>query len=168
MPCLVLLTNMRRKQVLSVELPQCIVPSGSSTMGEWVGEEWCCRRDVAERGPLVASEEELEVLGSQGLHGSVVRVDRRVDHIRLLLLEENHAAFDRVLDTETCDDARTRLANAMATIGRLPLSSRVPPPVIHLSVRTPNHYGHGSMHIRIDNEDARGLGQVEGNASSLE
>ena len=128
-------------QVLSMDLRQCINWSGGTKKkrkGDG-GEEWWQREDVGERGTLVASEEELEVLGSQGLHRSVVRVDGRVDHVCLLLLEENHATLDGILNAKTCDDARTCLANAVATIGRLPLSSRVPPPVIHMSVRTRGH-----------------------------
>jgi hypothetical protein len=76
---------------------------------------------------LVAAEKELEVLGRQRLHGGVIRVDRRVDHVRLFLLEEDHAALHRVLDAETGDDAGTRLADSVASICRLPLGGWVPP-----------------------------------------
>lgn len=50
-----------------------------------------------------------------------------MNHVRLLLLDENHAAFHRVLDAEPGDDAWPSLTDTMTSISRLPLGSGVPP-----------------------------------------
>jgi len=76
---------------------------------------------------LSTTEQELQVLGCQLVHGNLVIVDGAADHIGFLLLQKNHARLDRVFDAKSSDDARTRLANAMASIGRLPFSGGVPP-----------------------------------------
>jgi hypothetical protein len=72
-------------------------------------------------------EQELKILGSQGLHGGIIRVDGRVDHAGLLLLKMYNSALNRILNAETGNGTRTSLSNAMATICRLPLCSRIPP-----------------------------------------
>lgn len=76
---------------------------------------------------LGTAEEELHVLRCQGVHRFVVAVYRGVDHVRLLLLDKNHSALDRVLDAESGDGAGAGLTNAVATVSRLPLSSGIPP-----------------------------------------
>lgn len=79
-------------------------------------------------GVLVTAEQELHILGTQRLHGLVVGINSRVNHVRLLLLDEHHSALDRVFDAESRNGAGSRLADAVAAIGRLPFCSRVPPP----------------------------------------
>ena len=69
----------------------------------------------------------MEVLRGKRLHGGVIRVDGRVDHVGLLLLQQDHTALDRVLDAETSDDTGARLPDTVASIGRLPLGGWVPP-----------------------------------------
>lgn len=65
---------------------------------------------------LRATEQELHVLGRQLFHRRLVIVNCAVDHVSLLLLQHDHARFDRVFDAETCDDTWPLLADAMATI----------------------------------------------------
>lgn len=76
---------------------------------------------------LSATEQELHVLWSELLHGGLVGVDRRVDHVSFLFLEHDDSRFNRVFDTQTSDNARALLSDTMTTIGRLPLGGRVPP-----------------------------------------
>lgn len=45
-------------------------------------------------GRSAAPEQELEILGSERFHGSIIRVDRRVDHVGFLLLKKNHTTLD--------------------------------------------------------------------------
>lgn len=71
---------------------------------------------------LVTPEKELQILWAQSVHSGVVRVDRRVNHVCLLLLKQYHAALYRILDTETSDTTGASLADAMASIRRLPFS----------------------------------------------
>ena len=68
----------------------------------------------------------MHILRRQLLHRCLVVVDRAVDHVGFLLLQHDHARLDRIFDAETSDDTWTLLANTMASIGRLPFSSRVP------------------------------------------
>jgi hypothetical protein len=78
---------------------------------------------------LGTAEQELHVLGSQLLHGNLVLVDCAVDHVRLLLLQHDHARLDRVFNAQASDDTRPLLTDTVATIGRLPFGCWVPPPV---------------------------------------
>ena len=68
-------------------------------------------------GSLVSPEKELHVFGSQLLHGDIIIVDCRRNHVGLLLLKQDHARLDRVFDAQTRDNAGTLLADTMATIG---------------------------------------------------
>lgn len=76
---------------------------------------------------LGASEKELHILRAQSIHRFVICIDSGVDHTRLLLLDQYHSALDGIFNTKTRDGAGSSLSNAMATIGRLPLSCRIPP-----------------------------------------
>jgi hypothetical protein len=78
---------------------------------------------------LRTTEEKLHVLGGERFHGLVVRVDSGVNHVSLLLLNQHHSTFDRILDTQAGDRAGPGLSNAMASISRLPLSSWIPPSI---------------------------------------
>jgi len=79
--------------------------------------------------PLGAAEQELHVLGCQLLHGDFVLVDCAVDHVRLLLLQHDHARLNRVFNAQARDDTRPLLTDAVATISRLPFGCWVPPSV---------------------------------------
>jgi len=59
----------------------------------------------------------------------LVIIDGAIDHVCLLLLKQDHSRFDGIFDAKAGDDAGTALTDAMATVGRLPFSSGVPPPV---------------------------------------
>lgn len=96
----------------------------------------------------VATEQELHILRCQALHGGLVSVYGRINHIRFLLLEQHHARLDRILDTETGDRARASLADTMTTVCALPFGGRIPP--------------------GVNNEDFGGLSQVERYTTSLE
>lgn len=74
-----------------------------------------------------SSEQELHVLGCKLLHGNFVSIYRALDQVRLLLLQHDDPTLDTILDTEAGNDTRAFLADAVATIGRLPFGSRVPP-----------------------------------------
>ena len=76
---------------------------------------------------LGAAEQELHVLGCQLLHGDFVLVDCAVDHVRLLLLQHNHARLNRIFNAQACNDTRPLLTDTVATIGRLPFGCWVPP-----------------------------------------
>lgn len=78
-------------------------------------------------------EQELEILWRQGLHGSIIRVDGRIDHRGLLLLKLNDSTLDGVFNAKTGNGTRTGLSNAVAAICGLPLSGRVPP-TRHVSI----------------------------------
>lgn len=80
---------------------------------------------------LGTAEEELHVLRCQGVHRFVVAVYRGVDHVRLLLLDQDHSAFNGVLDAESRDGAGTSLTNTVATVGRLPFSGGIPPAILN-------------------------------------
>lgn len=76
---------------------------------------------------LVSSKEELKILRSERLHGSIIRVDCGVDHTGLLLLKKYHATFDGILDAKSSNGTRSRLSNAVASVSRLPLRGGIPP-----------------------------------------
>lgn len=65
---------------------------------------------------LATPKQELKVLRGKRFHGTIIRIDRRVDHVSFLLLEKHHATLDRILDAKTRDGTRTGLPNTMATI----------------------------------------------------
>jgi hypothetical protein len=77
----------------------------------------------------LASEQELHVLLRQVLNGGVIGVDSAANHSRLLFLQQNHARLDGVFNDEALNGAIAVLSDAVAAVGRLPLSSRVPPTV---------------------------------------
>ena len=85
---------------------------------------------------LGAAEQELHVLGCQLLHGDLVLVDCAVDHVRLLLLQHDHARLDGVFNAQASDDTRPLLTDTMATVSRLPFGCRVPPSVNRVSRET--------------------------------
>jgi hypothetical protein len=82
---------------------------------------------IKKQADLGTTEQELQVLRGQLVHGDFVVVDSAADHVGLLLLKQNHTRFDRVFDTETRDDARASLTNAVAAVSGLPFRRRVPP-----------------------------------------
>ena len=86
---------------------------------------------------LSTTEQKLHILRRQTLHSTLIRVDSRIDHIRLLLLQQDHSTLNRILNTQSCDRARTGLSNTMTTISGLPFSSRVPPSVDMLATYIP-------------------------------
>lgn len=69
----------------------------------------------------------MKIFRTQRLHRCVVGVDRAIDHIGFLLLQEDHTTLDGVLNTETGDGTGARLADSVASIGRLPLRRGIPP-----------------------------------------
>lgn len=85
---------------------------------------------------LGAAEQELHVLRCQLLHGDLVLVDCAVDHVRLLLLQHDHARLDGVFNAQASDDTRPLLTDTMATVSRLPFGCRVPPSVNRVSRET--------------------------------
>lgn len=89
--------------------------------------------NVEEVQALRATEQELHVLRRQLFHRRLVFVDGAVDHVGLFLLQHDHARLNRVFDAKACDDTRTLLPDAVATISGLPLSGRVPPSVRNVS-----------------------------------
>lgn len=78
---------------------------------------------------LVSAEQKLKILGFQRVQCDIVRVDRRVNHLCLLLLQLDDSTFNRVLDAKTRDDHGSGLSNSVDTISRLPLSGWVPPTI---------------------------------------
>ena len=78
---------------------------------------------------LTSSKQKLHILRRQLLHCHLIIVNRPVNHIRLLLLQQHHPALDTIFNTQTRDDARAFLADTMTSICRLPLCGRVPPSV---------------------------------------
>jgi hypothetical protein len=86
---------------------------------------FCFRQD--ERYALGPAEQELHVLGAQLLHSDGIVVDSPVDHIRLLLLQEDHPRLDRVFNAESRDDTGAFLADTVAAVGGLPFCGWVPP-----------------------------------------
>ncbi len=98
-----------------------------------MGETGVCRKsscastEASGTMRLSSAEQELEILGAQLLHSHLVVVDTGTNHASFLLLEQDHTRLDGVFDAETRDDTRALLADAVATVGGLPLCSRVPP-----------------------------------------
>jgi hypothetical protein len=76
---------------------------------------------------LGTAEQELQIFRTEAIHSNLVVVDRSSNHSCLLLLQCNHTRLNTILDAETGNDTRATLTDTMATIGRLPLSSGVPP-----------------------------------------
>jgi len=65
---------------------------------------------------LRAPEKKLHIFGCQLLHRDLVVIDGAVNHVRLLLLQQDHARLDRVLDAEARDDAGTFLADSVTSV----------------------------------------------------
>ena len=118
---------------------------------------------------LAASEEELHVFRRQFLHCDLVIVDGSVDHVGFLLLQQDHAALDRVFDTEARDDARTFLADTMAAIGRLPFCGWIPPSVVHnCQYASGAIEWQGIVDLRVNNEHSRCFCKVESYTSRFQ
>lgn len=83
--------------------------------------------NIIKEQSLSSTEQELHILGRQLLHRRAIIVDSAIDHIRLLLLEQDHARLDRVLDAQSRDDTGPLLPDTMASVCALPLRGRVPP-----------------------------------------
>lgn len=110
---------------------------------------------------LGPAEQELHVLWAQLLHSDCIVVDCPVDHVRLLLLQEDHTRLDRVFNTESRDDTRAFLTDTVAAIGGLPFCGRVPPSMWTLAwfaqkrrmSRSSARSGLRRIDVRINNED---------------
>ena len=96
------------------------IPKKMARFAEFGYQSFPCYNLKLTAQGLISSEKELQIFGAQRVHGCVVRVDSGVDHVSLLLLQENHPALNRVLDAQAGDAAGTGLANAVASICRLP------------------------------------------------
>ncbi len=114
--------------------------------------------------PLGPTEEELQVLRCQLVHGNLVVVDGAVDHVGFLFLQQDHARLDRVLDAKARDDAWAPLSDSVAAVSALPFGSRIPPADTVRKMTVVKVV----CNLRIDNVDSGGLGEIEGNASCLE
>lgn len=78
---------------------------------------------------LVAAEQKLHILRRELLHSNLIIINGAINHMSFLLLQHDHARFNRVFNAKTCDNTRTFLANAMTAVSGLPFSGRVPPSV---------------------------------------
>jgi hypothetical protein len=78
---------------------------------------------------LRTTEKELHILWGKRFHSLVVGVDSRMNHVGLLLLDQHHSALNRIFNAKAGNRAGSSLADTMASIGRLPFGSRVPPPI---------------------------------------
>lgn len=78
---------------------------------------------------LGPTEQELHILWAQLLHGDGIIVDSPVDHVRLLLLQEDHTRLDRVFNAKSRDDTGALLSDTVAAVGGLPFCGRIPPSV---------------------------------------
>ena len=94
-------------------VPSPAPPHSQSKGKQRKATQWKAKR--SQSFPLRAPEQKLHVLRRQFLHRDLVVVDGAVDHVRLLLLEQDHARLDRVLDAEARDDAGAFLADSMAS-----------------------------------------------------
>ena len=65
---------------------------------------------------LGASKQELHVLRRELVDGRLVAIDSSVDHVRLLLLQHDHAGLDGVFDAQAGDDAGAALTDAVAAV----------------------------------------------------
>lgn len=99
------------------------------------------RESVVEHGcdqkqprSLTAAEQKLHILRRELLHGNLIIIDSAINHMRLLLLQHDHARFNRVFNAKTCDNTRTFLANAMTAVSGLPFRGWVPPSIERVSV----------------------------------
>lgn len=90
----------------------CEKPAASSFSFSYVG-------NILIRSPrcLASTEQELHILGCQLVEGNLIIVDSAVDHVGLLLLQQNHPGFNRVFNDKAGDDTRTTLPNSVATVG---------------------------------------------------
>ena len=84
----------------------------------------CVRRGCEGLG---ATEEKLQIFGSQSLHCLAISIDSAGDHVCFLLLQRDNTRLYTVLDAETGDHARASLTNAVTAVCRLPFRGWIPP-----------------------------------------
>lgn len=98
-------------------------------------------KNICASHPSISTEQELHILWRQTLHRRLISIDGRINHVRLLLLQQDHTTLDGILDTQASNGARASLTDTMATICALPLCCGVPP--------------------WVDDEDLRGFSEIE-------
>lgn len=78
--------------------------------------------------PSTPAEKELHVAWGQPFQRLVlVLIDRAIDHVCFLLLQQNHTRLDRVFDAKSSDNAWPSLPDTVTTIGALPFRCGIPP-----------------------------------------
>lgn len=78
--------------------------------------------------PSTPAEKELHVAWGQPFQRLVlVLIDRAIDHVCFLLLQQNHTRLDRVFNAKSSDNAWSSLPDTVTTIGALPFRCGIPP-----------------------------------------